>query len=129
MEQPVTTNPVIIMLINMTIVFAVLAGLSFVIRLIHYVDPTKEAKQKQPQDVRIPEPSESESAASSQGQPVRAAEDGCSISEETVAVIAAAITAAGYDHVRIQAIRPIPNAGWTDSAREAGMKRLQNIKR
>ena len=40
--NPVTTNPLIIMLINMTIVFAVLIGLSFMIRLIHLVDPTKE---------------------------------------------------------------------------------------
>ena len=42
MGHPVTTNPFIIMLINMTIVFAVLIGLSFMIRLIHLVDPTKE---------------------------------------------------------------------------------------
>ena len=42
MGHPVTTNPFIFMLINMTIVFAVLIGLSFMIRLIHLVDPTKE---------------------------------------------------------------------------------------
>ena len=34
-------NPVVIMLINMTIVFAVLFVLSLFIRLIHFVDPTK----------------------------------------------------------------------------------------
>ena len=42
MGHPVTTNPFIIMLINMTVVFAVLIGLSFMIRLIHVVDPTKK---------------------------------------------------------------------------------------
>ena len=42
MGHPVTTNPLIIMLINMSIVFAVLIGLSVMIRLIHLVDPTKE---------------------------------------------------------------------------------------
>ena len=42
MGHPVTTNPFIIMLINMTVVFAVLIGLSIMIRLIHVVDPTKK---------------------------------------------------------------------------------------
>ena len=42
MGHPVTTNPLIIMLINMSIVFAVLMGVSVMIRLIHLVDPTKE---------------------------------------------------------------------------------------
>lgn len=42
MGHPVTTNPFIIMLINMTIVFVVLFGLALMIRLIHVIDPTKE---------------------------------------------------------------------------------------
>ncbi len=42
MGHPVTTNPFIIMMINMTVVFAVLFGLSMMIRLIHLVDPTKK---------------------------------------------------------------------------------------
>ena len=42
MGQPVTTNPVIIMMINMTIVFAVLIGLQFLVQLIHVIDPTKK---------------------------------------------------------------------------------------
>ena len=48
MGHPVTTNPIIIMVINMTIVFVVLIALSFVIRLIHVIDPTgkKNLKQK-----------------------------------------------------------------------------------
>ena len=42
MGQPVTTNPMIIMLINMTIVFAVLIGLQLLVQLIHVIDPTKK---------------------------------------------------------------------------------------
>lgn len=42
MGQPVTTSPWLIMFINMTIVFAVLYGLSFVIRLIRVLDPTQK---------------------------------------------------------------------------------------
>ena len=42
MGHPVTTNPFIIMLINMTVVFVVLYGLSWMIRLIHLIDPTKK---------------------------------------------------------------------------------------
>ena len=42
MGHPVTTNPFIIMMINMTVVSAVLFGLSMMIRLIHLVDPTKK---------------------------------------------------------------------------------------
>ena len=44
MGHPVTTNPFIIMLINMTIVFVVLIALSFLIQLIHKIDPTKKAE-------------------------------------------------------------------------------------
>ena len=42
MGQPVTTNPWLIMFINMTIVFSVLYGLSLIIRLIKIIDPTKK---------------------------------------------------------------------------------------
>ena len=42
MGHPVTTNPFIIMMINMTVVFIVLVALSFLIQLIHKIDPTKE---------------------------------------------------------------------------------------
>ena len=46
MGQPVTTNPVIIMMINMTIVFAVLVGLQVLVQLIHVIDPTKKKAQE-----------------------------------------------------------------------------------
>ena len=47
MGHPVTTNPFIIMLINMTVVFIVLIALSFLIQLIHKIDPTKEPEVKE----------------------------------------------------------------------------------
>jgi glutaconyl-CoA decarboxylase len=40
-HSPVTTNPLIIMMINMTVVFIVLVVLMYLIKLIHIVDPTK----------------------------------------------------------------------------------------
>ena len=52
MSQPVTTNPLIIMLINMTVVFIVLISLSLLIRLIHAVDPTR--KKETPVSVAAP---------------------------------------------------------------------------
>ena len=43
MDSP---NPVLIMVINMTIVFAVLYVLGLCIRFIHIIDPTKKKKKK-----------------------------------------------------------------------------------
>jgi hypothetical protein len=43
--QPVTTNPILIALINMTVVFAVLYGLSLVVRLIQVIDPTQKKRE------------------------------------------------------------------------------------
>ena len=56
MSQPVTTNPFIIMLINMTVVFAVLIALGFVINLIHYLDPTKPKAAKEEPKAEAPAP-------------------------------------------------------------------------
>ncbi|EIW20852.1 OadG family protein [Pelosinus fermentans] len=46
MGQPITTNPILIALINMTVVFAVLYGLSLVVRLIQVIDPTQKKRGK-----------------------------------------------------------------------------------
>lgn len=99
MDQPVTTNPFVIMLINMTVVFIVLVSLSFLIRLIHIVDPTKvkEIPEEAPKAVAPPPPPVIE-------QPV---EEG--IPAEVVAVICAAINAYGYSVGQIHAIHPIHN--------------------
>ena len=41
---PVTTNPWLIALINMTIVFGVLAALGVLMKIIYMVDPTRQKK-------------------------------------------------------------------------------------
>lgn len=111
MSHPVTTNPLIIMLINMTVVFLVLIALGVVINLIHYIDPTKpkaapeEAVPAKPEPVSEPEP-----AAAA---PV---EEG--ISPEVVAVIAAAVASMGCAGT-VKAIRPIERNNWKNSGRNA----------
>ena len=111
MSHPVTTNPLIIMLINMTVVFLVLIALGVVINLIHYIDPTKpkaapeEAAPAKPEPVSEPEP-----AAAA---PV---EEG--ISPEVVAVIAAAVASMGCAGT-VKAIRPIERNNWKNSGRNA----------
>ena len=111
MSHPVTTNPLIIMLINMTVVFLVLTALGVVINLIHYIDPTKpkaapeEAAPVKPEPVSEPEP-----AAAA---PV---EEG--ISPEVVAVIAAAVASMGCAGT-VKAIRPIERNNWKNSGRNA----------
>ena len=109
MHQPVTTNPLIIMLINMSIVFAVLIGLSIMIRLIHLVDPTK-VKEEQPA-ASMPGPAVAPAAVS-----VAAAAN----SDVNIAVIAAAI-AAYEGHVRIVTVRPVENAVWKNAGRVSGV--------
>ena len=101
MDQPVTTNSFVIMLINMTVVFIVLVSLSFLIRLIHYVDPTKvkEVPEEQAKAVAPPPP-----PPPVVEQPI---EEG--IPEEVIAVICAAISTYGYSVGQIHAIRPVHN--------------------
>ena len=111
MSHPVTTNPLIIMLINMTVVFLVLIALGVVINLIHYIDPTKpkaapeEAAPAKPEPVSEPEPAVA--------APV---EEG--ISPEVVAVIAAAVASMGCAGT-VKAIRPIERNNWKNSGRNA----------
>ena len=109
MHQPVTTNPLIIMLINMSIVFAVLIGLSIMIRLIHLVDPTK-VKEEQP-SVSMPRPAAAPAAVS-----VAAGAN----SDVNIAVIAAAVAAYEGD-VRIVTIRPMESAVWKNAGRVTGV--------
>lgn len=105
MGHPVTTNPFIIMLINMTVVFLVLIALSFVIRLIHVVDPT--VKKAEPEPAPAPAP-----AAVAEPEPV---EEG--IKGEVIAAIAAALSSYGYTAGQIRAIRPVDRNGWKASGR------------
>lgn len=105
--QPVTTNPVLIMLINMTVVFAVLYGLSLVVRLIRHIDPTREKEVKM--DVRP--------AAVKEAVPEPAA--GGELTDASVVVIlAAAVAAYGYSAEQITSIRRTDsNSVWTQNAR------------
>ena len=87
MSQPVTTNPLLIMLINMTIVFSVLFGLSLIIRIIKAIDPTQKKNVASTSSAPAPAPA-------AVAAPVAAAvvQD----DSELVAVIAAAVAAYGY---------------------------------
>ena len=116
MHGPVTTNPFIIMLINMVIVFAVLFGLSLVIRLIHVVDPTRKREKKT-------EPVTAEPAA-----PVKTGESEMRIESGVNANIVAAITAAiamiDKGNYRVKAIRPVSRDGWKMAARADAQEKL-----
>ena len=115
-HSPVTTNPLIIMMINMTVVFIVLVALMFLIKLIHMVDPTKEPEK--PAQVEEEEPlvavkSTSAPAPLPEPEPV---EQG--VSPEIIAAISAAITAYGFAG-QVKAVRIINHEGtpWRAAAR------------
>ena len=111
MHQPATTNPLIIMCINMTIVFAVLIGLSFMIKFIHMIDPTK------PKEKPAEAPKAAPAAAPAAAAPAAPAVD----QNVNIAVIAAAVAAYGGE-VKIVAIRPIESAGWKSVGRANGVQ-------
>lgn len=98
---PVTTNPFLVAIINMVVVFGVLIVLGLLMHVLEMIDPTKK-KQPKP-------------AAAVKAAPVAApaAKDN---SEEIAAVIAAAVAAAGGSE-DIACIR-IANkaAAWTINA-------------
>ena len=108
MGQPVTTNPIIIMLINMTIVFAVLIGLQLLVELIHVIDPTKN---KKPEPKAAPAPKAVAPAAAAPKADNNA----------VIAVIAAAVASMGYSSAQIAAVRPLENASWKNSGRLSGV--------
>ena len=115
MGHPVTTNPFIIMTINMTVVFIVLMALMVVIKAIHAIDPTKP-KEEPKQEIAAPTPAPSPAA------PPVVKEEG--IPGEVIAAIAAAVTACGYSAGEIRAIRPIERNGWKTSGRNFASNRL-----
>ena len=114
MSEPVTTNPFVIMLINMTVVFIVLISLGLVINLIHAIDPTKE-KAAPKKEAPAPAPAPAAPAL----EPVSA--DG--VSPEVIAVIAAALASYGYGPAAIRAVRPIERDGWKNAGRSFGVQR------
>ena len=111
MHQPATTNPLIIMCINMTIVFAVLIGLSFMIKFIHMIDPTK------PKEKPAEAPKAAPAAAPAAPAPAAPAVD----PNLNIAVIAAAVAAYGGD-AKIVAIRPVESASWKNVGRANGVQ-------
>ena len=110
MSQPVTTNPWIIMLINMTVVFLVLAALGLVIKFIHYIDPTKSKLEAEEDSAPAPTPAPVKPVVS----PEPVAEG---IPPEIIAVIAAAVASYGYGLEQIHSIRPIERTGWKNAVR------------
>lgn len=108
MAQPVTTNPFIIMLINMTVVFLVLVSLGLVIRLIHVFDPTVK-KEKAPEAAPAPV----QEAAPVPELPN--SYDG--VDPEVVAVIAAAIASMSGGNLKVRAVHPVEREGWKQSGR------------
>lgn len=109
MDQPVTTNPLMIAFINMTVVFAVLYGLSWVIQFFRFIDPTQKKSIAKTESAPVAAPAtataEPEQAASYQNE------------AEIVAVISAAIAAYGYSTSQIVSIRPVGGKAWSQAAR------------
>ena len=120
MGHPVTTNPFIIMMINMTVVFIVVVALSFLIQLIHKIDPTKapEVKESAPhveedEMQRLIKNVKDSKTVTSADIP---SED--DIPEEVIAVIMAAIANCGVTgEVRAVRIADRDNTAWKSKAR------------
>lgn len=100
---PVTTNPWLIAIINMTIVFGVLAALGVLIKIIQLIDPTTQKKTADP-------------VAASATVAAPAAVAAASDDSEIIAVIAAAVAATGCSLEQIACVRRIPEIGWTQNA-------------
>lgn len=125
MGHPVTTNPLIIMLINMTVVFFVLIALSGLIHLIHKFDPTKEPEvaetsESDEQAAIIAKLKEQQKAAPVETPPQ--VEEG--ITPEIIAAISAAIAACGFSgQVRAVKIVGRENSGWRRNAIDNGLRK------
>ena len=106
---PVTTNPYVIALINMTIVFGVLIVLGILMMLIRMVDPTAKKKAEAPKPVAAKAAAPAAAAA--------AAAPAAKNNDEIIAVIAAAVAACGCSSEQVACIRMVPSAGWINNAR------------
>lgn len=102
---PVTTNPWLIALINMTIVFGVLIALGVLMSVLRIIDPTKK---------KVAKPAVAPTPAAAPA-PVAAAP--VQDDSEIIAVIAAAVAACGVSADQIACVRRLPNNGWTVNAR------------
>ncbi|MGI6092868.1 MAG: OadG family protein [Veillonellaceae bacterium] len=111
MGQPLTTDPIIISVINITVVFAVLYGLSLIIRLIQYIDPTRK---KQNQDETAIQAALEEKTEPEEDQAQPQAQEKL---DELIIVFTAALAAYSQSEVRIVSIRPISGSNWSQTAR------------
>lgn len=106
MGQPITTNPWLIALINMSVVFGVLASLGLVIGAIRMIDPTQKKTAKVESKVEAP-------VAAPAAAPVAVQSN-----DDVIAVIAAAIASYGYSFSQIACIRRVSGGeGWAQAAR------------
>ena len=114
----VTENPLIIMMINMTVVFIVLVALIFVIKFIHFIDPTKvkeiPADTSDDDDAPLVAVKSATPAPAPEPEPV--VEEG--VTPEIIAAISAAIAAYGFSgQVRAVRILNHESTPWRASAR------------
>lgn len=103
---PVTTNPWLIAIINMTIVFGVLIALGVLMSLIQVVDPTKK-KVAKPAVAPTPAVAPAPAAVAAPVQD----------DSEIIAVIAAAVAACGCSVEDIACIRRVKSSAWNINAR------------
>lgn len=122
-HSPVTTNPLIIMVINMTVVFIVLVSLIYLIKLIHFIDPTKEPEQK-PEDGVAPGEPPLVAVKSSSPPAIEPAPVDEGIKPEVIAAISAAISAYGFSG-QVKAVHIVNHEGtpWRASAKFNNLKR------
>lgn len=111
MSQPITTNPVLIAAINMTVVFVVLYGLSLMVRLITMIDPTQKKKVATTEVKTVLEETAAVVTASTSEEDY----------EEMIILFTAAIAAYGYSGAKVVAIRPIGGSTWSQTARVEGV--------
>ena len=110
--QAVTTNPWLIMAINMTVVFVVLILLGVLMQIVHMIDPTKKKK--------APEASTTVAATAPAAAPA-APSASAQNEDEVVAAIVGAIVAMGYSSEQIASIRPTAtSAKWRLEGRLSG---------
>ncbi|MGL5513857.1 MAG: OadG family protein [Sporomusa sp.] len=105
MDQSTMTNPLMISFINMTVVFAVLYALIWVIKFIRIIDPTQGRDVAKTEAAPAAAPAAPESTISYQNE------------TDEVVVIAAAIAAYGFSAAQIVSIRPIGGEAWSQAAR------------
>lgn len=109
--QAVTTNPWLIMAINMTVVFVVLILLGILMTIVHLIDPTKK-KKEEPTSASVTTPG---------ATPVDAPSASAQHEDEVVAAIVGAIVAMGYSSEQIASIRPTAtSAKWRLEGRLSG---------